>query len=71
MTRHGAQPWRMSARDYAHALGQGESTPLTGPPAASPWDPQLARVMQESGSTVMEERLLPALLSDLAPPDAA
>jgi uncharacterized protein (TIGR02679 family) len=65
VARHGARPWRMTAADYAAALGRGESTPLAGPPAASPWDPELARAMEESGSTVMEERLLPALLSDL------
>lgn len=66
LVRHGARPWRMTAADYTAALGKGESTPLTGPSAASPWDPELARAMAESGSTVMEERLLPALLSDLA-----
>jgi len=65
VARHGARPWRMTAADYTAALSEGESTPLAGPPAASPWDPELARAMAESGSTVMEERLLPALLSDL------
>ncbi|MGW3982104.1 TIGR02679 family protein [Streptomyces mirabilis] len=65
VARHGARPWRMTAADYTAALGRGESTPLAGPPTASPWDPGLARAMEESGSTVMEERLLPALLSDL------
>ncbi|MCX4792164.1 TIGR02679 domain-containing protein [Streptomyces sp. NBC_01221] len=65
VARHGARPWRMTAADYTAALGKGESTPLAGPPTASPWDPELARVMRESGSTVMEERLLPILLSDL------
>lgn len=65
VARHGARPWRMTAADYRAALSKGESTPLAGPPAASPWDPELARAMHDSGSTVMEERLLPALLSDL------
>ncbi|MEV6736729.1 TIGR02679 family protein [Streptomyces sp. NPDC051104] len=65
VARHGARPWRMTAADYTAALGEGESTPLAGAPAASPWDPGLALVMEESGSAVMEERLLPALLSDL------
>lgn len=55
----------MTAADYTAALGKGGSTPLAGPPAASPWDPGLALAMEASGSTVMEERLLPALLSDL------
>ncbi|MGW1257687.1 TIGR02679 family protein [Streptomyces sp. NPDC002513] len=63
--RHGAHPWRMTTADYREALGQGQATPLGGPPAASPWDPELARVMAESGQAVMEERLLPALLADL------
>lgn len=65
MARHGAIPWRMTAADYTAALGKGESTPLVGPPAASPWDPELACAMEESGSAVMEERLLSVLLSDL------
>lgn len=65
MARHGARPWRMTAADYTVALSMGESTPLAGPPAASPWDPELARAMEESGRTVMEERLLSALLADL------
>lgn len=66
VVRHGAHPWRMTTADYTAALGEGESTPLVGPPAASSWDPGLAPAMAESGSAVMEERLLPALLSDLA-----
>ena len=66
VARHGARPWRMTAADYTAALSKGESTPLAGPPAASPWDPELARAMVKSGSTVMEERLLSELLSDLA-----
>lgn len=65
VARHGARPWRMSAADYTAALGEGQSTPLVGSPAASPWDLELARAMEASGSAVMEERLLPALLSDL------
>lgn len=65
VARHGAHPWRMTAADYMAALGEGESTPLAGSPTTSPWDPGLALAMEASGSTVMEERLLPALLSDL------
>ncbi|MFJ3825527.1 DUF2399 domain-containing protein [Streptomyces nodosus] len=63
--RHGARPWRMTAADYREALSQGQSTPLGGPPVASPWELELARAMGESGQAVMEERLLPALLADL------
>ncbi|MEY9997237.1 uncharacterized protein (TIGR02679 family) [Streptomyces sp. V4I8] len=64
--RHGARPWRMTTADYRSALKRGVSTTLTGPPAASPWDPALASALNESGQAVMEERLLPELLSDLS-----
>jgi uncharacterized protein (TIGR02679 family) len=66
LARHGARTWRMTAADYTTALGHGESTPLAGPPAHSPWDPGLAQAMTRSGRAVMEERLLSVLLSDLA-----
>ncbi|MEU8521113.1 TIGR02679 family protein [Streptomyces sp. NPDC048577] len=65
LERHGARPWRMTAADYRGALERGESTGLAGSPAASPWDPSLASALSESGQAVMEERLLPELLSDL------
>ena len=42
ITSHRARPWRMTAADYRHALDMGKSTPLTGTPTASPWDPELA-----------------------------
>ncbi|MDQ0955839.1 hypothetical protein QFZ24_009848 [Streptomyces phaeochromogenes] len=40
--------------------------PRRGAARGGAWDPELACAMRESGSAVMEERLLPALLSDLA-----
>src|SRR5260370_29936121 len=43
ITAHGAQPWRMTAADYRHALETGESTPLTGSPAATPMGPRTCR----------------------------
>ena len=61
-----ALPWRMSTADYEAALRQGDSTPLTGTAAASPWDPPLGVSMAKSGRAVMEERLLRRLLADLA-----
>ncbi len=61
-----ATPWRMSAVDYRTALAQGDSTPLAGSPAASPWEPALAAEIAGQGRAVMEERLLPLLLADLA-----
>jgi uncharacterized protein (TIGR02679 family) len=60
-----ATPWRMSAADYRTALAEGDSTSLTGTPAASPWDPELAAELTMQGRAVMEERLLPLLLADL------
>ena len=66
ITSHGAEPWRMTAADYSIALEAGESTPLTGPPAASPWDQELTALMTEHGRAVMEERLIAVLLTDLA-----
>jgi uncharacterized protein (TIGR02679 family) len=65
ITRYAAVPWRMGADDYLSALAAGESEPLKGPPAASPWDTRLAVGMRASGRAVMEERLIPLLLRDL------
>jgi uncharacterized protein (TIGR02679 family) len=65
IARHGATPWRMSAGDYAARLDDGDSEPLRGRPAASGWDPDLAEQMRSAGRAVMEERLVPGLLSDL------
>ena len=64
IARYGAVPWRMSAADYVGALAGG-SEPLKGPPAGSAWDPVLAEQMRSAGRAVMEERLIPQLLSDL------
>ena len=66
ITSHSARPWRMNAADYRHALKMGESTPLTGSPTASPWDPELAARLTGHGRAVMEERLIAVLLTDLA-----
>lgn len=65
VTRYGSRPWRMTAREYRDALAAGETTPLTGPEAASPWDLQLAPQMAERGRAVMEERLITTLMEDL------
>lgn len=70
--RHGARPWRMSVTDYRRALdasgGDSEllTEPLRGAPAGSPWDPDLAAALRERGRAVMEERMIPQLLADLA-----
>jgi uncharacterized protein (TIGR02679 family) len=65
--RYGAHPWRMDAGSYTAALATGESEPLKGAPAASPWDPALADRLRRAGRAVMEERLIPHLLTDLSP----
>jgi uncharacterized protein (TIGR02679 family) len=66
LDRYRAEPWRMGAEVYLSALSSGDSEPLRGSPAASPWEPALAEALAESGRTVMEERLLDLLLADLA-----
>lgn len=68
ITRYDAKPWRMSATDYRTALETGDSEALKGTAATSPWDPPLAGEMSEQGRAVMEERLIPTLLTDLDAP---
>jgi uncharacterized protein (TIGR02679 family) len=63
--RHDATPWRMSTADYLAALETGDSEPLRGAVATSPWEPGLAGEMTAHGRAVMEERLIPVLLTDL------
>jgi uncharacterized protein (TIGR02679 family) len=69
LDRYAAEPWRMSAADYETALAAGDSEPLRGTPGSSPWDPGLAARMRQTGRAVMEERLIPLLLEDLAAQD--
>jgi len=66
--RHHARPWRMSAADYGRAIDApgAETEALRGAPAESPWDPALAAALHERGRAVMEERIIPELLADLA-----
>lgn len=61
---HNAVPWRMRCADYLPAAGRGPA--LLGSPAETPWDPTLRDAMTQAGRAVMEERLLPSLLADLA-----
>lgn len=65
VTRLGATPWRMTTGDFLAALALGDTEPLRGTPAESPWDPELATALASAGRSIMEERLIPALLSDL------
>lgn len=66
ITRYQAHPWRMGLADYDAALAVGETERLRGTAADSPWDPPLAKRMAQTGRAVMEERLIPVLLADLA-----
>lgn len=67
--RYGACPWRMDVQTYRDALalpGPGPDEPLRGAPTRSPWDGnELARALTAQGTAVMEERLLPVLMTDL------
>jgi hypothetical protein len=49
-----ANPWRMTAADCTAALAHGDTEPLRGTPAASPWDPALATTLSNTGQSVME-----------------
>lgn len=70
ISRYDAEPWRMDVESYRRALDARHSELLKGPPARSDWDPDLALALEDSGRAVMEERLVPDLLSDLALPTA-
>jgi uncharacterized protein (TIGR02679 family) len=60
-----AEPWLMAATDYQAALAAG-ADPLRGKGEPSPWDPRLAELMRMTGRAVLEERVLPGLLAELA-----
>ncbi|MGD0684984.1 MAG: DUF2399 domain-containing protein [Streptosporangiaceae bacterium] len=57
----------MSATDYlAGAQTAAPCVPLTGDPAATPWDPGLRETIHETGRAVYEETVTDHLLADLA-----
>lgn len=64
IARHGALPWRMSAVDYLAAPDSAK--PLSGDPVDATWDARLAPAMVRRGQAIEEERVLDALLADLA-----
>ncbi|MEU0553240.1 TIGR02679 family protein [Dactylosporangium sp. NPDC006015] len=70
MRRTGAFPWRFGTADYQAAVlaTRDPQTPphrLTGTPAATWWDPDLATAMHREDAAVHEERLTDTLLADL------
>jgi uncharacterized protein (TIGR02679 family) len=59
-------PWRYTAADYLAALEADPlSRSLTGRPALSPWDPELAEVMAERDLALEEEAVAERLSDDL------
>jgi len=63
-----ALPWRMSAADYAAAVGDARGGPPVGRVTDAPWDRDLAPLLREHGRAVPEERVADVLLDDLLPP---
>lgn len=60
------RPWRYTAAHYRAAVTRmAEAPDLTGPPAATEWDPDLAVALAECGVRVEEEAVLDDLLADL------
>jgi uncharacterized protein (TIGR02679 family) len=60
------RPWRYTAAHYRAAVTAAAEAPnLTGPPAATPWDPALAVALAECSVRVEEEMVLDDLLTDL------
>jgi uncharacterized protein (TIGR02679 family) len=61
------EPWRYDRQAYEAALLAAHPlAPLAGAPAATPWDPELARVMKHRNVRIEEELTLDALLQDLS-----
>ncbi len=62
---HGVEPWRFGQHDYLAAV-TGPTLALGASVGATPWDVELAAVMNETGRAVHEESLVAVLLDDLA-----
>jgi uncharacterized protein (TIGR02679 family) len=61
------RPWRYNHEAYQAAVSAAHPlTPLTGEPAATPWDPQLASAMRDHNVRIEEELTLDLLLQDLS-----
>ncbi|MFF2810694.1 TIGR02679 family protein [Streptomyces sp. NPDC058000] len=61
------RPWHYMADDYREAVSAAGSDAqlLSGKPAQSPWDPDLAPALAEHGLRIEEEAVLETLLGDL------
>ena len=60
----GARPWRYCTADYLAAVSDHGGAELQGRRVASPWDPELAVVMERAGRVVFEEAVLDELCAD-------
>lgn len=61
-----ARPWRMTAADYRAAVARNPRGPQPGRITEAPWDLELAEVMAEHDTAVVEELVAEVLLKDLA-----
>ncbi|MFD9814051.1 DUF2399 domain-containing protein [Streptomyces sp. NPDC059080] len=61
-----ARPWRMSAADYRAAVARTSGGRPPGRLTEAPWDAELAGVMAEYGTAVVEELVADVLLEGLA-----
>jgi uncharacterized protein (TIGR02679 family) len=67
MRRHGAKPWRLSARDYLAGMRHhAEHVLLSGTPQPTPWDPELGKAMVATGRVLFEESVANDLIRDLS-----
>lgn len=66
MDKTPARPWRMTAADYLAAAARTPGGPGPGRLTEAPWDPQLAPMMADHGTAVVEELVADALMEDLA-----
>ncbi len=62
------RPWHYDHVAYEAAVPAAQQlTPLSGQPAATPWDPELAAAMRRRSIRIEEELTLDDLLQDLSP----
>ncbi|WP_405766115.1 TIGR02679 family protein [Streptomyces sp. NBC_00080] len=61
-----ARPWRMTAADYRAAVARNPRGPQPGRITEAPWDLELAEVMAQHDTAVVEELVAEVLLKDLA-----
>ncbi|MGW1773322.1 TIGR02679 family protein [Streptomyces sp. NPDC002104] len=67
-TRYQAKPWRMSAADYLSGVrSDSDHVQLGGKPQGTPWDQELAKVMERENRAVYEEAVTDTLLADWSP----